>query len=212
MAILSIDFDTIMEPSIRFYNEMIGTKDPLSKLLERAPMVEQSLQADLYKYQYLTRLLMHYIKMNIPIYFIESHEDLFTIVKRQNLKKEAPCVYDIINIDHHHDIAYDIDNEKQSVSLECGSWVKYGMDKKLFSSYTWIKNPNSSDPEKFLNKYLTNSMLFSDFANKPFPKDIEEVFVCASWEWIPPMYRPLFNTWMSIYEESSGKDIKFEKI
>lgn len=205
--ILTIDFDTIMEPSINFYNNEIGKNESISELLEAAPMVEQSLQADLYKYQYLTRLVTHYIKAKVPITFIESHEQVIQILRPEVIDK-----VDIINIDHHHDIAYDVKNAKETVNLGCGSWVKYGYDAGIINSYTWVKNKNSTWPESFLEKpYLTKTMLFSEYANQPFSNNIDRIFICASWEWIPPMYHPLLQTWISIYEEITGESIEFEK-
>lgn len=204
MNITTIDFDIIMEPSINFYNNKISEKESLESILKEYPFLEESFPADFFRYDYLTRYIIQAANKKIPIYFINSHKSLLKILKDKYSNENIH----ITNIDHHHDIGYDIDNWLLPLKeLTCGNWVKYGIDKKLFHSYSWIHNENSSSPDKIAEKkYLKESQLFKDSDLTTLAKETDCLIICASYEWVPPKYHPLFMIWQSICEEINEKD------
>lgn len=198
MTILTIDFDIIMSPSINFYNDLIELHKPFSEMVKDYPFLESSFPANLYQYQFLTRLIVYWLGKRIPIKFINNHDEIIKIFK------EYKSPIDVINIDHHHDIGYDYDNWRQvSSHLDCGNWAKYALDRNLIRTYQWVKNENSYDAIKEAEAhYITKKMTFEDFSKTPFyDLKIDLVVVCGSWEWIPPDFIPLYNTWQSIADE-----------
>lgn len=99
MNVLSIDFDIIMAPSINLYNNMVpGLK--WDELLKNLPNLSTT-PADLNIYSDLLRYLLRTIDKTSSIYIAYSHSFI---------KDYLQYDYDlnITNIDHHHDIFYNI--------------------------------------------------------------------------------------------------------
>lgn len=203
MDIISIDFDIIMSPSINFYNDMVGDDVLLSNLLEDFPQLENSFNADLYIYQYFTRFITQMCMNGVPVHFITNHQDIIPFLSKYD---EPVNVY---NFDHHHDIGYGINNWNMKINkVACGNWVKYGKDNNLINDYIWIHDDNAGELEGIpRKKYLTKEYSLNEYSAKKHSLDIGEIIICASWEWIPPSYNPLFNTWIAICEEILNKEI-----
>ena len=53
---------------------------------------------------------------------------------------------DLINIDHHHDIFYHME-ELPEINIDEGNWIIRLCQLDLLSTYTWIKNEDSEDFE-----------------------------------------------------------------
>lgn len=206
MDVISIDFDIIMSPSINFYNDMVGDDVLLSQLLEDFPQLENSFNADLYIYQYFTRLITEMCCKGVPVYFITNHQDILPYLQQF----EEPV--NVYNFDHHHDIGYGIKNWVLKISKPaCGNWVKYGKDNNLINDYIWIHDNAAGDLEDLpRKKYLTREYTLEEYGNTSHKLDVGAVVVCASWEWIPPIYKPLFNSWIAICEEVTGKEINID--
>lgn len=100
--IVTIDFDIIMGPSIEGYNNIINDYVSFEILANKFPFYN-SAEADLYVYEYLTRYLTEiitHIEDKNKIKFISQHDLMYHICKNE---KEP---FNLINIDHHHDINY----------------------------------------------------------------------------------------------------------
>lgn len=205
MKVVTIDFDIIMSPSIEFYNDLVGIEDPLKDFVEEFSFLT-NLPADLYQYEYLTRYIIKTIKNVKEVFFISDHKDVIKILQDKIPKDEQ---IDIINIDHHHDIGYNLDNWKiKTLIHNCGNWVKVAKDKKLINSYTWIKNNNSNPPnqEAYALNYIQKEIFFEDSQLELISKETDYLILCQSFEWIPPVYQPLFLNWITICEEMREKD------
>ena len=206
--VVTIDFDVIMSPSIGFYNDLVGMSDPIGKYIDEFSFVA-NLPANLYQYEYLTKYLMMAQKSVQDIYFISSHEKVIDILRNMPHDEEI-C---LINIDHHHDVGYSIDNWRSPLkNPEVGNWVKYGRDKKLFDHYYWIKNENSDDIPKEGKHYIDKEILFKNSKLEQYADQTDVLILCSSLEWIPPIYHPLFYTWQTICEEVNGKEYLVDNI
>lgn len=194
MKILSIDFDIIMAPSIGFYNNLVGEEDPVEDYVEQFSFIT-NLPADLYIYEYLTRCILLSLQHNVKkIYFIDGHDKIINAIP-----KDEPV--EIINVDHHHDIGYEIENWRLPLlTPNCGNWVKYLKDRKMIDKYTWIHNeefdPVNEDGEKYLDKEVSLSKINLE----KIAKEIDCLVICASYEWVPPIYHPLYQTWQTLCE------------
>lgn len=210
MNIVTIDFDIIMSPSIEFYNDLIGVENPIKDFVADFSFLT-TMPADLYQYEYLTRFIImaqKYVKDNI--YFITDHKYVIDILKK--LPHNEPI--NLINIDHHHDLGYD-DKDWNLPSLKwrgynCGNWVRYSKETKLIDNYCWVKNENSQNVNPKGEKYIDQELLFKESKLEENVKSTNVLILCASYEWIPPLYHPLFLNWQTICEEFQGKEFSVD--
>ena len=207
VKVVTIDFDIIMSPCIEFYNDLIGVEDPLKDFVKDFSFLT-NLPADLYQYEHLTRYIIRSLKNVCQIHFITSHEKIVPIL--ESLPHDEPV--EVVNIDHHHDVGYDIKFDKPIISSSCGNWVKYCRDRKFLDSYCWIKNDNSNDIESrvYREKYIDQEILFKDAQLEQLAKETDILVICASYEWIPPIYHPLILNWQTICEEVIGQEYPFD--
>ena len=189
--ILTIDFDIIMAPCIELYNHMVPS---ISWENLMANFSQGKLfHADLYLYQYLTdKLLFLLEKMNKEdIVVIEDHGQ---IIKYLDLNEKM----NIYNIDHHHDCGYPGSQEKiEEDILNCSNWGLILSEKKILNNFYWIRNHNSSIPNKDIRKvdFIDIDLSEFNFENMPIP---DKLVLCLSEPWVPPYIRPLFFTWLDI--------------
>ena len=200
-TLVTIDFDIIMAPVINFYNNMVPGQswDELYKTPQMA-----CLHADFQHYQKLINYLIRVFD-NIPlssVHFIENHS--------QVLKYIMPLQqYNIINIDHHHDIYYE---EKNKEKPNCGNWVYQIAQRNQLNSYTWYGNKNSNHmPEEQEQKYLTNFYVMDDIEYTDWPMKPDELVICLSEPWVPPHLRDLYFTIIDIanYKYNTHFDILY---
>ena len=184
--IITIDFDVIMAPSIIFYNPLVPHTE-WDDILSY-PM-GQALQADYGLYYKLTEFLM-YITKNLSanqIHFITNHEQVVNFL-------DSNETYNIINIDHHHDMGYG-NSRNPDADLNCSNWVKILMDKEQCVSYTWIRNENSETDPEIENIYHNKILREVDLYQLPVP---EQLFIVVSPEWVPPQFTYLLDCWFVI--------------
>ena len=202
--VLTIDFDLIMAPSIELYNDIIGDEEGINEVIQKYPLLEYTLTADFFIYEALTRGLMILFK-KIPadnVYFISNHQDIIPIVG--DLEK-----FSLINIDHHHDIAYGSTKPTSFIrQAECGNWVKYLSDLGKIKEYIWIHNKNSIMPKiGFSKPYLYEDLEIQTIDFNKF-ENIDKLVICNSPHWVPPNVQALFMTWIGIAEEYYGKNFE----
>ena len=198
MNILSIDFDWIMEPSIEAYNYFIK-EDPLGpaqsweRIFELIPNL--NIDYDLNKYKTLFFVLKQ-VANNIHrdnIYVGYQHHELYYFLK--DVSPEEPIT--IYNIDHHHDLGYP---ENDNTKLNIGNWVTYINKEKKLQNYTWIRNKNSSLND--LNYNNLNQFYHTTDINIIDTVRFDKIFICASWEWVPLKYKPLFEILVSAIDKN----------
>lgn len=141
--------------------------------------------ADLQIYNQLTKWLFSQIQ-NLTfndIYFIKNHHSIIPyITNYSNIN--------LINIDHHHDIKYDNND-----NLNCGNWVFYAYQNNIINNYTWINNKNS------INPICKDWIPYNNINIQTFNLDqiqADKIIICLSPEWVPEQFHPLFLTWMDL--------------
>lgn len=208
MRVLSIDFDWVMEPCIEVYNDfsrarhVIGAKGAWEDIEQKIPMIHQlGLEMDYKKYQELYYLIMGVIQENpnIKIAIRSEHDMIIPIIKSYFSSKDYTL--SLINVDHHHDLGYVGDTYEE---CGCANWVMHlARDKNIpHLSYQWIHNTNSemgqheSIPCSLMENNSTQ-LVNIDIAN------IDLLFLCSSWEWVPMKYGPLFDILQNIIRRKS---------
>ena len=197
--ILTIDFDTIMAPSVEIYNHLVGPTN-VDRLINDIPYL-QYVPADLQIYNNLTSLVIKLFKTlkSKEIFFIADH----SLILKHLSDKES---YEVINVDHHHDLGYNKFYEK----LDCGNWARFGIKKGLIDKYTWYHNRNSNCD------YDIKDLRINDISHFWLPDkleldNIDMLFLCLSPQWVPQHYFPLYLVWEELYTQlvdSKGVEIE----
>ena len=153
-------------------------------------------KCDLTKFHDLFFLLLHKGKKltQKDIYIAFGHENIHDFLSEDtNIS--------LYNVDHHHDMGYPQgDNDTAALDqVNCANWVYHLHKENKLQSYTWIHNVNSihsgSDIEEFCPYIHTTDLDILE--NIEFDK----IFLCASWEWVPLKYEPLFDILVSAIDK-----------
>lgn len=184
MDVLSIDFDIIMAPTIEYYNHMVPFRKWEDIQIENPYMYNP--KADLSHYNYLLCLLDKIITKEKDIYVAYNHKMIIDFLSNVD-------IIDIINIDHHHDLGYHLEeNEKDN----CANWAKQLLKSGKMRNYIWAKNVNSQLPvdsiKKELESYNYTIADFNELKDKIADMKFDKIFLCMSPEWVPPYYQQLF--------------------
>lgn len=202
--IVTIDFDIIMGPSIDGYNGLINEDMPMQLLASKFPYFGMA-EADLYVYEYVTRYFTNIVK-NIDdkdkIRFISTHDLVYHHCKNKTEK------FNLINIDHHHDINYNDSWDNPIIEINEGNWVKRLFDMNKINKYAWIGNSNSVmfDVDKCPFKDRIEMAVLRKYDLGELIDRTDELICCMSSAYIPPLYHPLFLTWRAIAEEIMDTD------
>ena len=198
MKVLSIDFDWVMEPCIEVYNDfacgrnIIGAAGTWDEIQKKIPAIHSlNLEMDYTKYQELYNLILQVIhdNPNLKIAIRLTHDEIVPIIL--SLFQNTEYNLSIINIDHHHDLGYANDSYQQ---CGCANWVAYLSRSKQIPqlSYQWIHNLNS---EMRYNESIPSTLMQQNSTQliNINTTNIDLLFLCASWEWVPLKYGPLFE-------------------
>ena len=105
----------------------------------------------------------------------------------------------LYKIKNHHDY-YSLNG----FSYNCGNWVKWLYQHKMFKDYIWIPNTTSQ-----LNLIDENDLHL--LTVPPYPREalfrykIDQVFLCQSPEWLSPQANELWELWTSTLEKKKKK-------
>ena len=144
IKILSIDFDCIMSPCIKLYNDKcFGNENPtlIWKNLSQERNIDNFLCYDAKTLEDITLLIQKAVNSGAVLIPITEHQNII-----DNLDMNSDQKFDVVNIDFHHDIWY---NEENITMIEmfdeynCANWVGYLIKKNKLNSYTWYNMPNS---------------------------------------------------------------------
>lgn len=195
--ILTIDFDCIMSPCIKLYNEKCVGNENATVIWNRLSNeldINNFLCYDAHTLESITLLIQRSVGAGAKLIPIENHHE---IIKELNLASDEKI--DLVNIDFHHDIWY---NTEAKVSLSnfdtynCADWVGYLMHNNNINSYEWYKMPNSD----MFNEHLDT--LFTVKSNRDI-KDIDEkfdaVYFCLSPQWVPYKYHHLYDLIVKLF-------------
>ena len=148
--ILSIDFDYIMYPCIRLYNDMAAGGENSTAIwynIENNRGVDEKfLSYDATTYKTIVKLVKFITERypNVKLYPIKEHEEIVDNLKK--LPNYDESKFNITNIDFHHDIMYRPQDRAQMINFKkynCSNWAGYLILNDKIENYTWIKAPNS---------------------------------------------------------------------
>ena len=125
-TVLTIDFDIIMKPSIQLYNNLISTENYIDNI-ESWNFVKYA-PADLIIYNKLTNYLLTLIDSTTEIHFIENHDQILNYLEDNDK-------YNLINIDHHHDLGYRGNDEIAKEVIGCANWALMIAQENLLENY-----------------------------------------------------------------------------
>lgn len=195
--ILSIDFDYIMYPCIKLYNEKCagnGNPTEIWNILEHDLEINNFLSYDAKALLSIAKLIK-YVKdnFNAIIIPIQEHQE---IVDDLLTKDYNNSTYDLINIDYHHDIFYrksDITQARNFNKYNCSNWVGYLFISDKINSYSWIKAPNSDLYTKAIKDIDYTILSRSDIDDYSLFDNIDTVYICFSPQWVPYKYKHLYD-------------------
>ena len=188
MKILSIDFDYIMSPCIKLYNNYCAGDENATVIwdkLEHDLEIEKFLCYDAQALKKIALLIQRNVKNGAELIPIEEHQEIIELLPKEE-------TIDLVNIDFHHDIWYSpeaVENINNFNEYNCADWVGYLYLHNRLTSYKWLKAPNS---DVYKGEEISYEILGkNDFAN--IGNDFSKIFFCFSPQWVPYKYRHLYE-------------------
>ena len=224
MRILSIDLDFISAPAINeFYTsgmyDIPKDEQPVIKwkmYQSKMPEVFQSMshKIDTDNYDFCLRTFLRALKNCDDVNFGYDHDSILYGLEGYN-------DIEVVNIDHHSDILTNaleyVEDEVRHIDederVTEGNWGYYLQSQGRLKSFHWIMNLTS---EEFTDT-MHGDRFFGDKFTWSFKEDydfgeykFDQIFVCLSPGYIPPLHWHMMSTFIKVYEELSGKKINID--
>lgn len=210
MKVLSIDIDFITNKYADKISAFCGPKPHIKWWNFFNNVKEHNFKIDYENFSFLMEVFNSCSTLNNKVVFAINHDSILSELN------EIEDNFDIINIDHHHDIVYTRDEVVELENFDyfnCGSWLWYLNHKNKINSYTWIKNKNSN----VFNEGIVNSKTLKEYKSyfkNDLPFDIKEIkfdfiFVCLSPDFIMPEHWSYFHMLRNMYEQKIGKKVEY---
>ena len=195
MKILSIDFDTIMFPCIKLYNEYCAGNENDTQIwrqIEFERDISQYLRYDANVYQDIVNIIFKNLKNGAQLIPIKEHQMLVDYLIKHEM---MDLTFDITNIDYHHDIAYQQDSfiQMDFDKYSCADWAGYLMLKNKDTSLRWIRCPGSSLYNPALKEFPNQITIERIDTIKDLKDDYDLIFFCLSPQWVPYIYHHLYD-------------------
>ena len=211
--VLSIDLDYIMGPSIMLYNDLVGNPEFQGKevwdKIEDLRGIEKFLSYDDESLVFITKLFTKAVK-DLPedrIFFGKEHDMILEFLCGDPIKAEE--LFDVYNIDHHHDIYYG-DRQREEVDrfdFAClANWVYYLGKNEKIAKYHWIKNEKSVPFPKDDIADLLFPVDFNMKRDELLKLKFDYVFVCQSAGYLPKKFHEFFNLIKGIADSLKEKE------
>ena len=224
MRILSIDLDFISAPAINeFYTTgmyehnvenqpIVKWKHMQSKMPEVFETISQKIDID--NYDFCLRTFLRALKNCDDVNFGYDHDSILYGLEGYN-------DIEVVNIDHHSDILTNaleyVEDEVKHIDederVTEGNWGYYLQSQGRLKSFHWIMNLTS---EEFTDT-MHGDRFFGDKFTWSFKEDydfgeykFDQIFVCLSPGYIPPLHWHMMSTFIKVYEELSGKKINID--
>ena len=203
LRVLSIDFDYIMFPCIKLYNQYCVGKENDTQIWKKIfeTFDESFLDYDARALEQIFSLIVKNVQNGAQFIPIREHDEiissLFSLENYENL------MFDVTNIDFHHDLFYgehDIAGTKCFNDSTCANWFGYLYVKNRVHNGTWVKAPNSF-PYIFAD---IEPVEITELSMKDIPNietDYNYVFFCLSPQWVPEKFHHLYDMICHIVEE-----------
>lgn len=204
MKILSIDFDAIMFPCIRLYNEYCYGNENATTIwrqLEFDRDINQYLSYDANVYKNIGKIIFKNIKNGAKLIPIQEHQMLVDHLKKYDL---LDLQFDITNIDYHHDIAY---NRNSFVEMEfdnytCADWAGYLMTLNPETTLTWVRCPGSSPYNEDIKEFSNTITIKRIDEIVDLDDDYDLIYFCLSPQWVPYVYHHLYDLLIDLAKEA----------
>lgn len=204
MKILSIDFDAIMFPCIRLYNEYCYGNENATTIwrqLEFDRDINQYLSYDANVYKNIGKIIFKNIKNGAKLIPIQEHQMLVDHLKKYDL---LDLQFDITNIDYHHDIAY---NRNSFVEMEfdnytCADWAGYLMTLNPETTLTWVRCPGSSPYNEDIKEFTNTITIKRIDEIVDLNDDYDLIYFCLSPQWVPYVYHHLYDLLIDLAKEA----------
>lgn len=202
--ILTIDFDYIMWPCIKLYNDLCGGDQNPGESWERIEFerkINNHISYDAKTLKMIALIIKNAMKNEkCTFYSIEEHQNLVKILNIEDSEND----YNVVNVDFHHDIYYhdeDVARMSYFEDCSCANWLGYIHYIDKLKSYTWIEAPNSDPIPRDLDDELAekisvkDSSALNDLKTKLTKGEIsfDYVVFCLSPQWVPYRYYHLFE-------------------
>ena len=225
MKILSIDLDFISAPAINeFYTSGMYNVDSDNQPVVKWKMYQSAMpevfetmsqKIDIDNYDFCLRTFLRALKNCKDVHFGYDHDNILYGL-------EGHTDIEIVNIDHHSDILtnspmYTTEEEVKHLDeddrISEGNWSYWLHSKGRLKSYHWILNLASEEfPDTLLGDHL-----FGDKFSWSFKEDydfgdykFDQIFVCLSPGYVPPLHWHMISTFIKVYEELSGNKINID--
>ena len=211
-SLLSIDFDYIMNPCINLYNQYShgdGNPTIIWERLFQDLDLKDHLSYDAKALKDISMIMTRSVLGGAKFVAIDSNEKIVDDLKKSKDYEES--IYDIINIDFHHDIIYNRDDLADIFNrgdYTCANWAMYLMVNDKINVYTWVKAPNSKLFDESIIKDALNENYLDKHVNILRQRDIKKIYIpfdkvylCKSEQWVPYQYIHLYDTLCSMLTE-----------
>ena len=205
--VLSVDIDYIMGPCIQLYNDMCGiidTRLPIEEFwckVQKERYLSKFLSYDPNSLNFITDLIFK-VCDEIPsenIYIGKEHDAILTFLCGDEKKKDE--VFNVFNIDHHHDLFYGLtqrDEVERFNYASLSNWVWYLFINKKLRDYYWINNESSDieslDPIATLHPNFEKINYFTYRKNELFTQiKFDYLFLCKSEKFFPIRFYNIFD-------------------
>ena len=204
MKILSIDFDAIMFPCIRLYNEYCYGNENATTIwrqLEFDRDINQYLSYDANVYKNIGKIIFKNIKNGAKLIPIQEHQMLVDHLKKYDL---LDLQFDITNIDYHHDIAYNRNSfvEMEFDNYSCADWAGYLMTLNPETTLTWVRCPGSSPYNEDIKEFTNTITVKRIDEIVDLDDDYDLIYFCLSPQWVPYLYHHLYDLLIDLAKEA----------
>lgn len=214
--VLSIDMDFLMGPCINLYNDCAGNeefhKGNYWEQLNIIRGIDKHLSYDENKLVLIIELLATQLRKlsEDKFFFAEEHDMILEHLCREDNKNE---IFDIYNLDHHHDIYYapEQKSEVDRFDFAClANWVYYLGKNEKINKYYWVRNENSMafpfEELRELTFPVDTDTYYRDLERLISEVDFDYVFICRSSEYFPDKYNYLFDALLAMARAVKGWD------
>lgn len=200
-SILSVDFDKFLSQDLDAEAHLVDGK------VSEIPKYRENVQW-LRRYYHAPELLNVTIKeeeqmqcldylfkclQDIPVYISDSHQYLVRFLVDVIERIHTPnVVYDIYNIDNHHDIYYGEIPDLRAPP-KANNWLSYTHLSNKLHKYIWIKNPNSMPFTGERDFEFTETESYEILREVRF----DGIHICKSSPWLPPHLNRSFDTFVN---------------
>lgn len=198
MKVLSIDFDLIMYPCIKLYNNLCRGNENATVLwqeIENQLNVDKFLCYDANVLIKIAKIIKNNVLHGAKLIPIEEHQQIVAYLPETEK-------IELLNIDFHHDILYNPDNLLEMADFgnyNCGNWVGYLFMQDRLSKYSWLKAPQSSLYNMEIKPFDHTILGLKDLDK--VENNYDYVFFCFSPQWVPYKYRHLYDLILELVKE-----------